>query len=79
MKRVWLQFFYLLYCVEAGIFLILAPWSLIWSTSYFAQIPALREVLLSGYVRGAVTSLGLLHLVVAGRDFVTFCRSVRDA
>ncbi len=79
MKRLWVQFFYLLYCVEAGIFLVLVPWSLIWSTSYFAQIPGLRDVLLSGYVRGAVTSLGLLHLLVASRDFVAFCRAARDA
>ncbi len=77
MKRIWLQFFYLLYCVEAGIFLVLVPWSLLWAHSYFAQIPGLRDLLLSGYVRGAVTAFGVLHLLVASRDFAAFCRAVR--
>ncbi len=79
MKRVWLQFFYLLYCVEAGIFLVLVPWSILWNHSYFAQVPGLRDVLLSGYMKGAISSFGMLHLLVASRDFLTFCRVVKDA
>ncbi|MFQ5876587.1 MAG: hypothetical protein ACE5JH_02680 [Acidobacteriota bacterium] len=79
MKRVWLHLLYLLYCLEAGIFLALVPWSLVWSHSYFAQVPGVRDVLLSGFVRGGVTGLGVLHLVVAWRDFLAFCRRVRGA
>ena len=45
MKRIWLHFLYLLYCVEAGIFLILVPWSLLWTHSYFSQIPGLGNLL----------------------------------
>ncbi len=78
-KRIWLHFLYLLYCVEAGIFLILVPWSLLWTHSYFAQIPGLGDLLLSGYVKGAVTAFGLLHLLVASRDFLAFCRAVKEA
>ena len=77
-KRIWLHFLYLLYCVEAGIFLILVPWSLLWTHSYFSQIPGLGNLLLSGYVKGAVTAFGLLHLLVASRDFLAFCRAVKE-
>ncbi len=73
-----LYFFYLLYCVEAGVFLGLAPWSRLWSNSYFVQMPLLREILLSGYLRGAVSSLGLLHLAAAAQDFLEFRRALRS-
>ena len=79
MNRPWLQFLYLLYCVEAGIFLLLVPWSPVWIHNYFAQIPVLRPILGSGYLRGAVSALGLLHLAVAARDLVAFCRVLRNA
>jgi hypothetical protein len=73
-----LYFLYLLYCVEAGVFLCLAPWSRVWSNSYFVQMPALREILLSGYLRGAICSLGVLHLAAAARDFLAFRRALKS-
>ena len=79
MKRLLLQFFYLLYCVESGVFLLLAPWSLLWVHSYFAQMPVIREFLLSGYVRGAVSAVGLLMLALATADFSALCRTLRDS
>jgi hypothetical protein len=79
LKRLLLQFFYLLYCVESGIFLLLAPWSLLWVHGYFAQMPAFRGLLLSGYVRGGVSAIGLLMLVVATIDFSAFCRTLKDS
>lgn len=79
MGRFIVQFVYLLYCVEAGIFLLLAPWSMLWLNSYFAQVPELRGVLLSGYVRGGVSAVGALLLVVGSFDFRAFCRAVREA
>ena len=78
MKHPVLYFFYLLYCVEAGVFLLLAPWSRIWANSFFVQMPALRAILLSGYLRGGVSAVGLLHIVIAGRDFLTYCRALKQ-
>ncbi len=79
MKRPLLYFVYLLYCVEAGIFLCLVPWSRIWANSYFVQMPALRALLLSGYLRGAVSALGFLHLMAAANDFLAFCRALKQS
>lgn len=79
MKGIVGQLLYLFYCVEAGLFLLLAPWSLLWIHGYFAQVPVLRPILLSGYVRGGVSALGILILVTGAADFVAFCRRFRDA
>jgi len=75
--RTWLQFLYLLYCVEAGVFLLLAPWSLLWVHSYFAQAPSLRGLLLSGYLRGAVSAIGAILLMAGAVDFAGFCRALK--
>ncbi len=79
MKNRWVQFLYLIYCVEAGLFLGLAPWSGIWAESFFAQLPALRDVLLSGYLRGGVSAVGVLMILTGGRDFLEFCRTMRES
>ena len=79
MKGRWLQFLYLIYCVEAGLFLILAPWSLLWAHGYFAQVPGLRPLLLSGYLRGAVSAFGVLMLAIGAKDFLAFCRTLRES
>ena len=78
MKRPIFQFLYLLYIVETGVFLVLVPWSLLWIHSYFAQIPPLRPFLLSGFVRGGVSALGLLQIGVGALDFLAFCRALKN-
>ena len=78
-KSRWVQFLYLIYCVEAGLFLGLAPWSVIWAESYFVHLPALRDILLSGYVRGGVSAVGVLMIVIGARDFLAFCRTLRES
>jgi hypothetical protein len=78
MKRPILQFLYLLYIVETGVFLVLVPWSLLWVHSYFAQIPPLRPLLLSGYLRGGVSALGLLQIGMGAIDFMAFCRALKS-
>lgn len=79
LKRPMLTFLYLLYCVEAGIFLSLVPWSRVWVTSYFAQMPGLRDLLLNGYLRGGVSGIGLLHLVAACKDFLAFRQALKES
>ncbi|HEX9428234.1 MAG TPA: hypothetical protein VGA64_10640 [Candidatus Polarisedimenticolia bacterium] len=74
-----LTFLYLLYCVEAGIFLSLVPWSRIWINNYFAQMPGLRELLLNGYLRGGVSGVGLVLLVAACRDFLAFRQALKES
>jgi hypothetical protein len=77
MKRPLLYFFYLLYTLEAGLFLTLVPWSRLWMRSTYSHLPALRAVFLSGHLRGGISAFGILMLVVGTIDFVGFCRALR--
>lgn len=79
MKKPILQFLYLLYLVETGVFLVLVPWSLLWVHSYFAQIPPLRPILLSGFVRGCVSAIGLIQIGMGAVDFLAFCRDLKGS
>jgi hypothetical protein len=52
--------------LEAGLLLLLIPWSTFWDRNYFVEmIPSARSILTSNYVRGAVSGLGILNLVAA--------------
>jgi len=60
---------FILYCIEAGTFLVLAPWSPVWDRTLI-QIPneILRAVALHPFLRAAVTGFGLIHLVWGAHD-----------
>ena len=61
--------FFVLYCAEAGIFLVLAPWSLAWERLLLHfPIASLHALLLEPAVRGAITGFGLVHLVWGAHD-----------
>jgi len=55
------------YLLAAGVFLVVVPWSDLWShNSLVARAPLqLRELWRSGAFRGAVTGFGLAHFVFA--------------
>ena len=60
-----------LICLEAGVLLVFLPWSPFWESNFFLQrFPELTHVLLSPFLRGAVTGLGLLDVVLAGTIFI---------
>jgi hypothetical protein len=74
--------------LEVGIALILLPWISIgnigdWGDNYLLALaadktglPALRTFVASGWVRGAVTGLGILNVLVAFWEIAHFNRSV---
>jgi hypothetical protein len=52
--------------LEAGLLLVLIPWSTFWDRNYLAAlVPGLQEVVSSNYVRGAITGLGLVNIWTA--------------
>jgi len=63
------RFLFILYCVEAGTFLLLAPWSSLWDRQV-VQIPwaELRGLALHPLMRSALSGFGLVHLVWAAHD-----------
>ena len=49
-----------------GIILIVVPWTALWDAYYLLQAsPSVRALLLSGYLRGTVSGLGLVNIVLA--------------
>lgn len=60
---------FVFYCVEAGAFLLLAPWSLVWDRT-LAEIShgALYSFLAEPLARGAVSGFGLVHLIWGAHD-----------
>jgi hypothetical protein len=62
-------------CTAMGLFLLVVPWSGLWdANSYVLAMPALLSYWASPYVRGAVSMLGILNLVIALADAVRFRR-----
>jgi hypothetical protein len=79
--------FYIILCLEAGIFLTVLPWvggGAYWGDNYFLVLAAqkvgavgLQHAVASGWVRGAVTGLGLLNLAMAFWEIFHFNAAVR--
>lgn len=67
MSRLILVIFFL----EVGLLLAVAPWSAYWDRNYFAEtLPVVHDVITNGFVRGAVTGLGLVNICAAVADLV---------
>src|SRR6185369_5534855 len=83
--------FYIILCLEIGIFLTVAPWwpqGMLgfsdWGNNYFLLYAArktgyqgLQVVVASGWVRGAVSGVGLLNLGIAFWEIFNFKQTVQ--
>ena len=68
--------------LEVGLLLVVLPWSVFWDRNYFATAwPALRPLLTSNFIRGAVTGLGFVNLYAGFADLAVIfaARERRDA
>ena len=82
--------FYIILCLEIGLFLTVLPWwpqgmwgLSDWGNNYFLLYAArktgyqgLQTVIASGWVRGAVSGVGLLNLGIAFWEILNFKRTV---
>lgn len=80
--------FYILLCLEAGVVLTFLPWAAPfglsdWGDNFFLVLlvqktgsHALQHAIASGWVRGAVTGLGLLNLGLAFWEIFNFRETV---
>ena len=64
------QIFVLLLWLVLGLALILVPWSDIWETNYFLyQYPALGLFLKNPFLRGAISGLGFMDVLLSLEGF----------
>ena len=80
--------FFIVLCLLAGFVLVVFPWYSLgkvgdWGDNYFLIFlsnllhkPSLQRVIASGWVRGAVTGLGVLNLFLAFWEIANFKQSV---
>ena len=56
----------IIFFVEVGLVLAVAPWSAYWERNYFAGLtPLLHAVITNSFFRGAVSGLGVVNLAAA--------------
>ena len=56
----------IVYCLEVGVVLSVAPWTNYWDRNYFVEAwPFLEEILTSGFIRGLVTGVGVFSFGAA--------------
>lgn len=60
------------YFIEVGLLLVLVPWSPFWERNYFlTAIPALQEIVRNNYLRGAVSGLGVVNLLMGFNELAS--------
>jgi hypothetical protein len=70
---------FILYCVEAGTILLLAPWGAIWDR-FVVQVPSadLRGMLLHPLFRSLISAFGLVHLIWGAHDLDLLLQQFRS-
>jgi len=74
---VWLQrlfvIVYVVFCIELGIALVALPWFPLWrNNNLLEHWPTLRHIVQHGFVRGAISGLGLLDMWLGVSEAVNY-------
>ncbi|MBI1745992.1 MAG: hypothetical protein HYR55_05305 [Acidobacteria bacterium] len=68
-----LEWIYIVFCFEIGVFLMVAPWMTVWETNdLWREVPWLRLILLNGFVRGGISGLGIADLLIGGKEAIDY-------
>jgi len=71
---------FVLYCLEAGVFFVLVPWTRFWNLNPLLHMtPQLSLFFGSPWVRGLVSGFGVIHLLIGLREILVLgTRKARD-
>jgi hypothetical protein len=69
---------FILFCFEIGLFLVFVPWSPLWENNVLLSywLP-LRGFFLNNFVRGAVSGLGVVDVVLGLTELSRFWKSLK--
>ena len=60
------------YFIEVGLLLVLVPWSPFWERNYFVTAyPVIYQFIRNHYVRGAVSGLGVVNLLMGFQELAS--------
>lgn len=68
---------FILFCFEIGLFLVFVPWSTLWEHNVLLLYLPVRGLLLNNFVRGAVSGLGLIDLILGLGELNRFWKSLK--
>jgi len=78
--------FFIILCLLLGLYLILSPWDALfgpWADNYLlafvadkSGMPAIQRAVASTWFRGAVTGLGVLNIIIAVWEMISFNKTV---
>ncbi len=72
-------FFFALYCIEAGLFFLIVPWTRLWTLNPLLHSSAMLSMMAANpFVRGFVSGFGVVHLLIAAKDLVRIGRERRQ-
>ena len=74
-----LSVLFVLYCLEAGLFFTIAPWTRFWTLNpilhYTSSISLIAD---NAFVRGLVSGFGLVHLLLCAREISEIIERARQ-
>ena len=71
--------FFALYCLEAGLFFIVVPWTRVWTMNPILHTsPALLILAGNPFVRGFISGFGVVHLLIGIKDVLRFASERRE-
>ena len=70
--------FFALYCVEAGLFLTVVPWTRIWTVNALLHSHVAIGLWADNpFIRGFVSGVGVVHILIGVKDIVVITRRRR--
>jgi hypothetical protein len=74
-----LALFFALYCLEAGLFFIVVPWTRVWTLSpLWHGNAALALLAVNPFVRGFVSGFGVVHVIIGVKDIIAVAQARRE-
>lgn len=71
MRCVALGVVFAVYCFEAGLFFLFAPWTKFWALNpLLHSTDTVAMVFENGYVRGLISGFGMIHIFVGAREVI---------
>ena len=76
--RMSLALFFALYCLEAGLFFTVVPWTRVWTMNPLLQHSvAVAAVANNPFMRGFVSGFGVIHLIIGVKDIIRISQERR--
>jgi hypothetical protein len=68
---------FITFCLEIGMYLLIVPWTESWDGNYFSGLPRMKIYWDNLYLRGAVSGLGAVNLLISLSEIFRLRRFAR--